>query len=98
MGRIAIAWMVTFAGMVAAAPPLPDEHILATAPIDRSDAGLLDFLRKRSRPPTDAKIVKPLVDKLASTKKDEVDMAMRELVALGPSSAGALRDALKTTD
>jgi HEAT repeat protein len=89
--------MLLLGGLILAAPKTPEEQLLATAPIDQRDAGLLEFLRKRSMAKVDPTQLKKLIDQLSASTKEESEQAARELVAFGSTAAPALRDALKNT-
>lgn len=86
-----VCWLFTSC-LVAA--PSAEEQLLATAPIDRTDAGLLDFLRKRALPKVENDAVKRQIQLLGNEPSD-ADRAMKQLVALGPLVVQELRNALK---
>jgi HEAT repeat protein len=82
-----------------AAPPKPsDEQVLKNAGINPTGPGLLDFFRKRGQPVGDLDRVRILVRQLGDKDGDVRDRAAGELVAWGPASIPALRQAANDLD
>ena len=72
-----------------------DEQVLLAAKLPADNAGLLDFLRRRSARPDDVGVVKKLVEQLGSGAFKERDQASRQLLMRGPIALLALNAALK---
>lgn len=78
-------------------PATADEQILAAAKLPTDDAGLIEFLRLRSRRADDAVQLKKLVEQLGSTSFKERDYADKQLLLRGTAALPYLRPALAKT-
>ncbi|MFO0846465.1 MAG: HEAT repeat domain-containing protein [Gemmataceae bacterium] len=76
----------------------PDENLLRAARLATSDAGLLDFFRKRTPPAAPRSRIDDMVKRLSSGEPAQRDTAQAELTAVGQPAVPALRTAANNVD
>jgi HEAT repeat protein len=92
-----MACLLAPAGPAAAAGPDPDEEVLSRAGVGVEDAALLDFVKKRSVTPDEARI-KALVRRLGADDFEAREEASRQLAAVGGPARPYLEAALNDPD
>ncbi len=83
---------------ISATPAAGDETVLKGVKIDPTDAGLLNFFKKRTPPAPPNEDMTALLKKLSSTKGAEADEAQAELICIGQGAIPVLRQAANNVD
>jgi hypothetical protein len=75
-----------------------DLAVLQAAKIDTSEAGLLDYLRRRTLTKSQRDQLRKLIKNLGDSAFDVREQAKKELIARGEPAVGLLNEAVKSSD